>query len=503
MKLFSREQIVIIIFDLIISLFCFWLMRYFVDLPRWYWLLLSAVMWVATGTALGKLKFREYKRLRYAYLGIILVGLLSCFIIYETYTLFVPGYEVDKSIIYASGIIIVFECLFYQAVRSIVYKKIPYFYEAPTIEKTEDDKHISKGKGETNPEVLDSNISDLITTINCGGVDDDILEVIVNNKTLARAIFLNSADPEAILCHKTKQPKIVISLKSLNDIRHNNTFLSYINYSLEDRGCIMCHCETASIRREKLRKSLPFGIRQIAVFFDYVVHRVLSKLSFSKGVYYRITKGKNRSLTRVEVLGKLYRAGFEVIYENIVRGKLYVIAQKVKEPIRDSKPNTGALIRLKRIGKDGKEFGVYKLRTMYAYSEYIQPYVFKQLGLAKGGKISDDYRVSPLGKFLRKTWLDELPMLINWVKGNMKFVGVRPLSSHYFSLYSKELQELRTKVKPGLFPPFYADMPETLEDIQESELRYIKSYLKRPIYTDCRYFIKTFVNIIFKGKRSK
>lgn len=85
----------------------------------------------------------------------------------------------------------------------------------------------------------------------------------------------------------------------------------------------------------------------------------------------------------------------------------------------------------------------------------------------------------------------------------MKFVGVRPLSSHYFSLYSKELQELRTKVKPGLFPPFYADMPETLEEIQESEIRYIKSYLKRPFYTDCRYFFKTFVNIALKGKRSK
>ncbi|MEG0517599.1 MAG: sugar transferase, partial [Bacteroidales bacterium] len=142
-------------------------------------------------------------------------------------------------------------------------------------------------------------------------------------------------------------------------------------------------------------------------------------------------------------------------------------------------------------------------RTMYAYSEYIQPYIYKQLGLAKGGKISDDYRVSPLGKFLRKTWLDELPTLINWIKGDMKFVGVRPLSSHYFNLYSKELQELRTKVKPGLFPPFYADMPETLEEIQESEIRYIKSYLERPFYTDCRYFFKTFANIVFKGRRSK
>jgi len=123
--------------------------------------------------------------------------------------------------------------------------------------------------------------------------------------------------------------------------------------------------------------------------------------------------------------------------------------------------------------------------------------------LCKGGKIADDYRITPIGKFLRRTWLDELPMLINWLKGEMKFVGIRPLSNQYFGLYSKELQKLRIMTKPGLFPPFYADMPETLKDIQTSEMHYLKSYFKNPFLTDWRYFCAVFCNIVFKRKRSK
>ena len=502
MNKFNREQIVIIIFDLLLALFCFWIVRYFVDLPRWYWLVLSAVIWVAIGVVSGKLKFREYKRIRYAYSGIILIGLLSCFFIYKTYKLFVPGYEYDNSIVYASGVIIIVECLLYLSIRNIVFKKIPYLYEPPVITDSEERKHI-KNDFDVVAYEIDNDIQNLISTVECDTYGDEMLELFASKNKSSNIILLDSTNPESILSHKTKLPKIVLASRTLNDIEHCNTFFSYINYSLADNGYLVCQCETTSIRKERMCKSTPIGIRQIFLFFDYIFNRVFPKLTITKGIYFKITQGKRRVLNRVEVLGKLYRAGFEVIYENITRGRLYVIAQKVKEPIRDSKPNTGPFIRLRRIGKDGKEFGVYKLRTMYSYSEYIQPYIYKQLGLAKGGKISDDYRVSPLGRFLRKTWLDELPMLINWIKGEMKFVGVRPLSNHYFSLYSKELQELRTKVKPGLFPPFYADLPETLEEIQESEIRYIKSYLKRPFYTDCRYFFKTFVNIVFRGRRSK
>jgi len=65
---------------------------------------------------------------------------------------------------------------------------------------------------------------------------------------------------------------------------------------------------------------------------------------------------------------------------------------------------------------------------------------------------------------MRRLWLDELPMLYNWLKGDLGLVGVRPLSYQYLSLYDRELRELRElrkKVRPGLVPPYYADLPDT------------------------------------------
>ena len=163
----------------------------------------------------------------------------------------------------------------------------------------------------------------------------------------------------------------------------------------------------------------------------------------------------------------------------------------------------GPLIKLRRVGKDGRWFNVYKLRTMHPYSEYLQQYMLDNYGLQEGGKFANDVRVTTLGAFARKYWLDELPMFINFFKGDMKFVGVRPLSRQYFSLYTPDLQEKRTKFKPGLFPPFYADMPKTLDDIQDSEMRYLTMCEEKGcFYTDIYYMWRIFVNIVFKKARS-
>ena len=66
---------------------------------------------------------------------------------------------------------------------------------------------------------------------------------------------------------------------------------------------------------------------------------------------------------------------------------------------------------------------------MDAYSEYLQHYVYEKNNLAEGGKMKDDFRISTLGRFFRKYWIDELPMITNLLNGDLKIVGVRPLSS--------------------------------------------------------------------------
>ena len=115
----------------------------------------------------------------------------------------------------------------------------------------------------------------------------------------------------------------------------------------------------------------------------------------------------------------------------------------------------------------------------------------------------DDYRVTVAGKIMRKLWLDELPMIYNLLKGDIKLVGVRPLSNHYLSLYKMHIITRRNTHTPGLVPPYYADMPETLDEIMESEMRYFDAYEKNPLATDVKYFFKAAKNILIKKARSK
>jgi lipopolysaccharide/colanic/teichoic acid biosynthesis glycosyltransferase len=294
----------------------------------------------------------------------------------------------------------------------------------------------------------------------------------------------------------------IINLKNINDARYVNKFFEAINAKLTLGGIYINSVETYATRRHRVLGKFTRPFNWFYYIADVVFMRVFPKLPVTKKIYFFITKGRNRILTRAEAFGRLYSCGFEIIDEAEINDKLYFVARKVKTPVFDNDPSYGPLVRLKRIGKGGKIFNVYKLRTMHAYAEYLQEYVHKHNDLKEGGKFNNDFRITTEGRFFRKFWLDELPMLINLLKGEMKLVGVRPLSTHYFSLYSKELQEKRIQHKPGLVPPYYADMPKNLDEIMASEMRYLEACEKHPFRTDIKYFFKAFYNIFIKGARS-
>ena len=300
-------------------------------------------------------------------------------------------------------------------------------------------------------------------------------------------------------------PKLLYLTRPLHTLENLNKFLYTANELMDTGTFLCCHSMTAALKRQMLRKKYPWGVRDVVVVADYLWNRVAPKLRLTHDLYYRMTHGKSRTFTRVEILGRLYRAGFEVIDEQFRYGEFFVVACKTKEPVDDIPPLGSPIIHLKRKGKDGKEIVVHKFRTMYNYSEYIQPYVYQYQHLQRGGKFKDDYRVSALGRLLRKTWMDEFPMLWNVLRGEMKLVGVRPLSKQYFSLYTPEMQELRTRTKPGMLPPFYYEKksPETLDEIQASERRYLEAYQQKPFATDWRYFWGIVGNILFRRKRSQ
>lgn len=295
----------------------------------------------------------------------------------------------------------------------------------------------------------------------------------------------------------------IVNFMPLNQIRGVNKLFTTVNDKLPDNGIWVCCYEPQSVTKRNILKRYPLVIGWLyyAAFFCY--KRVLPKLFMTSRLYFDITEGKNRVLSKAEVLGRLCYCGFEIIDERKKGDLNYVVARRKFRPEITARRLYGILVKLNRVGKNGKMFKVYKFRTMHPYSEFLQAYIYERYSLQEGGKFNHDIRVTTLGRILRKYWLDELPMMLNLIKGNMKLVGVRPISQHYFSLYSQELQDKRTKHKPGLLPPFYADMPKTLPEIEASEMRYLTMCeQKGTLKTDFIYFWKIFYTIVFKRARS-
>lgn len=298
---------------------------------------------------------------------------------------------------------------------------------------------------------------------------------------------------------------LMVNLKSINDTRLINSLFSSFNEKLKEDGVFVGCVETYQLRKARILKKYPVGFNYVYYFFDYVFKRVFPKIMFLNKIYFFLTAGRNRAISETEALGRLSYCGFDVL-DSVVDNKLmYFAARKKPEdsalPVEEK--NYGVFLKLPRQGKRGKRIDVYKLRTMFPYAEYIQEYVYRQNQLQSGGKFHNDFRISMVGRFFRKYFLDEIPMFINLLKGDLKLVGVRPLSQQYFNLYSDELKSRRLRHKPGLIPPYYADLPDTLEEIQVSEERYLILHEKAPFKTDVKYLVLALKNIVIKKARSK
>jgi hypothetical protein len=296
--------------------------------------------------------------------------------------------------------------------------------------------------------------------------------------------------------------KYFIDLKKINQLRYINKFFEAVNEKLPFRGCYIGCIETAEQREKRILGSANIIFSYPAYLIDFAIHRIMPKCKSTKKLYFWATKGHRRAISLAETLGRLVSCGFEIVEYKEIKDRTYFAVKKINFPKHDSEPSYGLLFKMKRTGQNGKIISVFKLRTMHPYAEYLQDYVYRQNNLQEGGKFKDDFRITSLGKHLRRLWIDELPMLFNWIRGDLKLVGVRPLSSQYLNLYKPSLQIKRMQFKPGLIPPFYSDLPKTLDEIMDSEERYLNAYEKNPGITDIRYFFKACVNILLKQVRS-
>ncbi len=143
-----------------------------------------------------------------------------------------------------------------------------------------------------------------------------------------------------------------------------------------------------------------------------------------------------------------------------------------------------------RVGKDGKDFRIYKFRTMIVNAE--------KMGIITIGE--RDPRITNSGYFLRKYKLDELPQLINVLKGEMSFVGPRPEVRKYVEMYNQEQLKILT-VKPGITDYAsieYINEDEILGKSLDPEKTYIEEIMPQKIKYNMKYINNKTVIEYFK-----
>lgn len=156
----------------------------------------------------------------------------------------------------------------------------------------------------------------------------------------------------------------------------------------------------------------------------------------------------------------------------------------------------------KRVGKNGKEIGIYKFRSMVVNADaLIEKFTPEQKEeFQKNFKLENDPRITKIGKFLRKTSLDELPQLFNILKGDLSIVGPRPIMEVETEIYGK-YRDMLLSVKPGLTGFWAANgrSDTSYKKRRAMEIYYVKN---RSLLFDIKIIFKTIVSV-FTGKGAK
>lgn len=154
-----------------------------------------------------------------------------------------------------------------------------------------------------------------------------------------------------------------------------------------------------------------------------------------------------------------------------------------------------------RVGKNGKKFKFYKFRSMVVNAEEMKKDLMNQNEMKDGVyfKMKDDPRITKIGKFLRKTSLDELPQLFNILKGDISIVGCRPCLVEEYEKMS-EYQKQRFLVPAGLTGEWQVRARSTsssFEEVVKYDLDYIQN--KRGFWYDIKLIFLT-IGVILSGK---
>ena len=192
----------------------------------------------------------------------------------------------------------------------------------------------------------------------------------------------------------------------------------------------------------------------------------------------------NRIYSFLKRVIDIFGAGFGLI---ILSPIFLIVAIAIK--FEDSKGSV--LFSQKRVGQYGKEFNMYKFRSMVSNAEELKAKLMEQNEMSGPMfKMKHDPRITRVGKFLRKTSIDELPQLINILKGEMSLVGPRPSLPKEIAKFEPWMLE-RLEVKPGL-TCYWQVMGRNdidFEDWMKLDIKYVHD---RNLWLDIKLIFKTF-----------
>lgn len=154
----------------------------------------------------------------------------------------------------------------------------------------------------------------------------------------------------------------------------------------------------------------------------------------------------------------------------------------------------------RRVGRDGKEFKMYKFRSMVVNAEELKEKLVAQNEMSGPMfKMKDDPRVTKVGKFIRKTSIDELPQLFNVLKGDMSLVGPRPSLPKEVAQFEDWMYR-RLEVKPGLTCYWQVSGRNNIdfEDWMKLDIKYVD---ERSTWIDIKLIFKT-VGVLFGDKNA-
>ena len=297
------------------------------------------------------------------------------------------------------------------------------------------------------------------------GTDRRQILLVTNNAGMAKEIlchiderqFLDFQIVQVAVLDETNAPEQVKDVPVLQGLEEALSYVSdhvvdevFINTSSEKdvpENFIEDCLNIGVVIHQNLKEELPYDVRQ-----------EVSRL----GGYTVLTASMN-SATACQLF---FKRAMDIV-GSLVGLLLTGIAYLFVAPIIKIQSPGPVIFKQKRVGKNGRQFEIYKFRSMYVDAEERKAELMEQNKM-KGpiSKFDNDPRIFPFGKFIRKWSIDELPQFLNVLKGDMSLVGTRPPTLDEYEQYELHHKK-RLAAKPGLTGMWQVSGRSDIEDFEE------------------------------------